>query len=140
MFVLFFHFLGLHPRHMEVAQARVKLEYSCQPTPQPQQHQIWAVSETYTTAYDNTGSLMHWARPGIKLTSSWILGFHWATIGTPDQYCLYGQGVIIFSMKIKSSPFSKVLGFPYIPWSGKDWAEALSKRSPGSKTWDTLSF
>ena len=27
---------------------------SCQPTPQPQQHRIWVVSVTYTTAHGNT--------------------------------------------------------------------------------------
>ena len=43
-------------------------------------------SVTYTTAHCNTGSLTHWARPGIKPESSWILvGFrnHWAIMGTP---------------------------------------------------------
>ena len=44
-----------------------------QPTPQPQQHQIPAASVTYTTAHGNAGSLTHWARPGIKPASSWIL-------------------------------------------------------------------
>ena len=28
---------------------------------------------TYTTAHGNTRSLTHWARPGIKPTSSWML-------------------------------------------------------------------
>ena len=37
------------------------------------QHGIWAVSATYTTAHDNTGSLTRRARPGIKPVSSWIL-------------------------------------------------------------------
>ena len=41
--------------------------------PQPQQLGIWALSMTYTTAHNNAGSFTHWARPGIKLTSSWIL-------------------------------------------------------------------
>ena len=27
----------------------------------------------YITAHGNTGSLTHWARPGIELKSSWIL-------------------------------------------------------------------
>ena len=43
---------------------------SCPPTPQPQQHWIRAASVTYVTAYGNTGSLIHWARPGIKPVSS----------------------------------------------------------------------
>ena len=41
---------------------------------------------SYTTAHSNVGSLTHWARPGIKLISPWILvGFItcWATMGTP---------------------------------------------------------
>ena len=41
--------------------------------PQPQQCQIWAESETYTTAHHNAGSLTHWARPGIKPASLWLL-------------------------------------------------------------------
>ena len=40
---------------------------------QPQQQGILATSTTNTTARSNTGSLTHWARPGIKATSSWIL-------------------------------------------------------------------
>ena len=47
--------------------------YSCQPTRQPQQRGIWAASAIYTTAQSNTGSLTHWARPGIKPASSWML-------------------------------------------------------------------
>ena len=41
--------------------------------PKPQQGQIWATSATCTTASSNARSLTHWARPGIKPTSSWIL-------------------------------------------------------------------
>ena len=40
----------------------------------------------YSPAHSNTRSLSHWMRPGIELTSSWILvGFltHCATTGTP---------------------------------------------------------
>ena len=38
---------------------------------QPRQHQIWAVSVTHTVASSNTGSLTHWARPGIEPSSSY---------------------------------------------------------------------
>ena len=31
------------------------------------------MSANYTTAHGNTGSLTHWARPGIESASSWIL-------------------------------------------------------------------
>ena len=36
-------------------------------------NQIWATSATYTTAYSNarSGSLTHWARPGMEPASSW---------------------------------------------------------------------
>ena len=59
---------------------------SCQPTPQPQQCRIQAISVTYTTAHGKAGSLTHWERPGIEPTSSWILVrflTHWATMGVP---------------------------------------------------------
>ena len=46
---------------------------SCQPEPQPQQHWIQAVSETYTTAHSNAASLTHQARPGIEPAISWFL-------------------------------------------------------------------
>ena len=34
---------------------------------------IRAASVIYTTAHGNTGSPIHWARPGIETASSWIL-------------------------------------------------------------------
>ena len=46
--------------------------YSCQPT--PQQHQIRALSATYTTAHSNARSATHEARPGIEPTTSWFPG------------------------------------------------------------------
>ena len=45
---------------------------SCWPTPQPQQCRIQVVSETYTRAHGNAGSLTHLVRPGINPASSWI--------------------------------------------------------------------
>ena len=44
---------------------------------------------TYTTAHGNAGSLTHWARPGVKPSSSWMLvGFIncWAIMGTPPWF------------------------------------------------------
>ena len=55
--------------------------YSCQPTSQPQQYRIQVTSATYITSHNNARSLIHWARPGIKPSSSWILCC--ATVGTP---------------------------------------------------------
>ena len=48
---------------------------------------IQAISATYTTVHSDTGSLTHWAKPGIKPTSSWIpVSFvnYWALKGTPQ--------------------------------------------------------
>ena len=70
----FFFFSGLHPRHMEIPRWGVlNQSYSGQPTPQPQQHRVWATSVPYTTAQGNARSLTHWVRLGIKPESSWIL-------------------------------------------------------------------
>ena len=46
---------------------------SRRPKPQPQQLSIWALSVTHTPGHGITGSLTHWARPGIEPASSWIL-------------------------------------------------------------------
>ena len=70
---LFFFSLGPHPRHMSVPRLRSNWSCSCWPTPQPQKQQFWATSSIYTTAHGNTRSLKHWARSGIKPSSSWLL-------------------------------------------------------------------
>ena len=76
-FCLFFFsclFLGLYLQHMEVLMVGVENQNcSCWPIPQPQQHGIWAMSESYTTAHGNTPSLTQLVRLGIKPKSSWIL-------------------------------------------------------------------
>ena len=75
VFLSFFHFfffcfLGLH---VEVPRLGSNWSYSCWPMPQPQQCRIQAISENYTTAHGSAGFLTHWARPGIKPATSWIL-------------------------------------------------------------------
>ena len=50
-------------------QARGGNSYSCWPTPQPQQCQIWTASVTYA-AYGNTRSLTNLVWPGME-TMSW---------------------------------------------------------------------
>ena len=74
LFVFCFCFLGPHLWHMEVPRLGSNQSYSCQPTPQPQQCQIWAMSVTYTTGHSNVGSLAHWVRPGIQPATSCFLG------------------------------------------------------------------
>ena len=72
----FFCFLGPHLRHMEVPRQGSNQSYSCRPMPQPQQHQIRAVSVTYTTAHGSARSLTHWTRSGIEpSTSRFLVGF-----------------------------------------------------------------
>jgi len=74
-FSFLFFFLQLHLQHMEVLRLGVKLELQLRTTSQPQQCWIWATSVTYSIcgSCSNTGSLTHWARPGIELASSQIL-------------------------------------------------------------------
>ena len=76
----------LHPRHMEVPRGWIRAAAAGLCHTQPQQHQIQAVSSTYTTAHGNTGSCTHWLRPGTKPATSWFLVRfvnHWAMTGTP---------------------------------------------------------
>ena len=70
---LFFAISGSHSWHMEVPRLGVKLDLCRRPTPQPQQHGIWAMSVTYTTAHDNTRSFIHLVKPGIEPATSWFL-------------------------------------------------------------------
>ena len=88
-----FHFfcfccLGPPPQHTEVPRVGVESELQLPAyTPQPKQLGIRAMSATYTMAHGHTRSLTHWAKPGIKPASSWILVRfinHWATKKTPD--------------------------------------------------------
>ena len=57
---------------------------SNQPTPQPQQCQIWAAFATYTTAHSDTGSPLSEARNRtcILMVASQVR-YHWATMGIP---------------------------------------------------------
>ena len=58
LFAFFFFFVGPHPHLMEVTRLRVKLELQM---------------PAYTTAHSSSGSLTHWARPGIELATLWFL-------------------------------------------------------------------
>ena len=69
---IFLVFLEPHLRHMDI----------------PRQHQIWAMSATYTTAHGNTRSLIHWWKARdwtcILMDGSQI-HFHWAMARTPES-------------------------------------------------------
>ena len=78
-------FLGLQVLHTWSSQSRGRIGAAA-PGLHNSHARSWAASETYTTAHSNANSLTHWARPGIKPTSSWILirfVVLWATMGTP---------------------------------------------------------
>ena len=85
---LFIYLFMLQPHqwHMEVPRLGFNQSCNCWPTPQPQQHRIWAASAIYTSAHGNSGSLTKWVRPAVEPTSLWIVvAFFtcWATTGTP---------------------------------------------------------
>ena len=81
-----FYFLELHPQHMEVPSLEVESELRllAYATAIAMCHLSHVCN--LCCSLRNAGSLTHWARPGIKLTPSWVLvGFftHWTTTGTP---------------------------------------------------------
>ena len=88
-FFFFFFLFRAAPAAYGSFQARGRIRAvatGLQPQLLQQQLGLQATSATYTTTHGSTGSLTHWARPGIKPTTSWILvGLinHWATAGTP---------------------------------------------------------
>ena len=71
LLLIYFFFLGLHPRHMEVPRRGVDLELQLPAyttaTVMPDLSHICA------PAHSNDGSLTHWARPGIEPSNSWFL-------------------------------------------------------------------
>ena len=66
------YFFFLRATHAAYGSSQARFNWSCsqQPMPQPQQHQIWAMSTTYDTVQGNPRSLTCWVRPNIKPTSS----------------------------------------------------------------------
>ena len=87
---------------MEVPRLGSSWNCSCQSMPQSQQCQTWATSATYTKGHPYAGSLTHWARSGIKPSTSWALVEfvnHWATRGTPSLpiYFKSSSHLLLFS-------------------------------------------
>ena len=87
---------GLHLRHMEVLRLGVELGLQlpayaiATATPDPS-----LICDLHHSSW-HSGSLTHWARPGIKPVSSWILvNFHWAMTGTPQAAPLEPPSFII---------------------------------------------
>ena len=85
-FYFFLSFWGLHPRHMEVPSLGSNQSCGCKPMPQPQQHQIQAVSVIYTTAHGNARSLAHWTKTRDWTNNVMVpsqICFHCVMMGTP---------------------------------------------------------
>ena len=119
-FFFFFCFFGAHLWHRKFPGWGSKWGHNCQPGAQPQEHQIWAGSATYTTAHSNTGSLIHWARPGVKCASSWIL---LRFISTEPRWELWNLG--IYSLDCKTineqateSPVNTQMIMSQVWWAG----------------------
>ena len=66
------------------ARGRMNWSYGCRPQSQTQQHQIWAVSSTYSSQQHRILNPLSKARDQsfVLMDASWI-HFHWATMGTP---------------------------------------------------------
>ena len=75
---------------MEVSRLGVKPELQLASTPQPQQHQIWDTSLTYAAACSNAKSFTHWAKPGIKPTSSGMLRWVLNNRNSKKSFIFYG--------------------------------------------------
>ena len=59
-FLVFLFGGGAYQRHMEIPRLGGSNQSCiCQPTPQPQQHQIQATSANYTVASSSAASLIH---------------------------------------------------------------------------------
>ena len=73
-FILFFCFLGLHLRHMEVPSpgAQLELRLLAGHNHSHRHSHIRSMSAIYT-AHGKAGSSTHWVRPGIEPATSWFL-------------------------------------------------------------------
>ena len=96
---------------------------SCWPTPQPQQHQIWATSVIYATAWGNAESLTHWMRPGIEPSSSRTLYQVLNLLGTPPLDLLipnfYWLLLVLSHLHFYGHCFGS--GLNQVPWFGGIW-------------------
>ena len=79
-------FLLLHLQYKEVPKLEAESDMQWKPTPQPQQHRIWAASVTATAAWGGSGSLPteRGQRSNLPPHGHYV-GFliHWAIKGTP---------------------------------------------------------
>ena len=105
---VFGFFLGPYLQHMKVPRLGSNWSCSCRPKPQSQQRKIQVESVTYAIAHSNAESLNHWARPGSKPTSSWILVkllTCWVTTGTLGL-CIFVSHVVCVVSNLHNIPKS----------------------------------
>ena len=118
MYLFFFSCLfRAAPQHMEIPRlgAELELRLPAYATATATLHPSCVCD--LTIPHGNTGSLTHWARPGIELAYSWILVRfvnHWATMGTPESIFLP------YSVWI-SWPIINSSSFYFIFWSLSSW-------------------
>ena len=109
----YFFFLRLHLQHMEVPRLSVELEL------QLPAHATATTMPDLSLICDLCCSLhqcrflAYWMRPGIKLSSSWILVrllTHWATEGTPQAFWLWWA--LLLSKKLVYSHKKVAMALP----------------------------
>ena len=110
---------------MKVPRLGTESELKLRPTPQPQQHGIWTAGVTYATAWSNTGSLTHWARPGIKTVIS-----EWSRLKKQDLFSF-----LLFSPSMWKALLSSSLYYSSSPPDSQEWAELGFKVN-----WSIISF
>ena len=95
LFVYLFWFLGLQLCHMKVPRLGVELELQLLAYATVTATCViraTSVIYVYTKAHSNAGSLIHWGRPGIKPTFSWILMF----VSAAPQWVLLHHFFLLF--------------------------------------------
>ena len=109
-----FVFLGLHLQHMSC---------SFQPTPQPQQCQIQAMSAAYTTAHGNTSSLIplsHARDRTCVLMDTSQIRFCWAMMEIPAVQFKFEK---IYGFSQKFTTWLKNLSI----CKGQEWSKTFTK-------------
>ena len=102
---------GLHLWHWKFPGQGLNWRSSCWPTPQPQQHQIRAVSVTYTTAHGNSAPFnpLSEARDQacILMDTSRVLNplSHYRNSMVLGSHLIQCLGILIHSLKLKSSTY-----------------------------------
>ena len=125
-FFVFLPFLGPHSWHMEVPRLGVQSELLLRDL---------SLGCNLHTAHGNTGSLTHWARPGIEpATSRFLVGFinHWAMVGTLTSWIYTFKNFLtgVLGIVLKESKSTCV----HLPWFSVIFLN-LSVSSNSTRSW-----